>query len=96
VPYSNIPAVIYQAVMDSIMAHENVEINSGDDVNEDDMHIKPCPTWHDILKAVSTISRYAEDLNYPIAHKFEALLGSFNRQIRLEETILEYERNCFN
>jgi DDE superfamily endonuclease len=77
---------IYQAVMDSIVARENVEINGGDDVNEDDTPIEPRPTRRDVLKAVSTISRYAEDLNYPIARKFEALLGSFNRQIRLEET----------
>ncbi|KAF8231111.1 hypothetical protein L208DRAFT_1074923, partial [Tricholoma matsutake] len=44
------------------------------------------PTWHDVLKAVSTISRYTEDLDYPIAHKFEALLSSFNKQLWLEET----------
>ena len=38
------------------------------------------------LEAVSTISRYIDDLNNPIARKFEALLVSFNRQLRLEET----------
>ncbi|KAF8219530.1 hypothetical protein L208DRAFT_1339375, partial [Tricholoma matsutake] len=57
-----------------------------DDVNEDDTPIKPHPTPHDIFEAVSIISRYAEDLNHPIACKFEALLGLFNKQIRLEET----------
>jgi hypothetical protein len=50
------------------------------------MSIEPRPTRRDVLKAVSTVSRYAEDLDHPIAHKFEALLGSFNRQLRLEET----------
>jgi hypothetical protein len=36
---------------------------AGDLVNT---HIEPHPTRCDILKAVSMISRYAEDLNYPI------------------------------
>jgi len=77
---------IYQAVMDSIAACENIEINSGDGVDINGMPIEPHPTWCNILKAVSTVSRYAKNLNHPIAHKFEALLGSFNRQLRLEET----------
>ena len=79
---------IYQAVMDSIMACENIEINGGDNVNEDDIDIsiEPCPTYCDVLKVASTISRYIEDLNCPIACKIEALLGSFNRQLLLEET----------
>ena len=77
---------IYQAVMDSIAAHENIEINGGDNVSIDDMPIEPRPTRRDVLKAVSAVSRYAEDLNHPIARKFKALLGSFNRQLRLEET----------
>jgi len=37
-------------------------------------------------EAVSTISRYIDGLNNPITRKFEALLVSFNRQLRLEET----------
>ena len=79
---------IYQAVMDSIMARENIEINGGDDVNGDDIDIsiEPCPTYRDVLKAASAIGRYIEDLNCPIARKIEALLGSFNRQLQLEET----------
>jgi hypothetical protein len=63
---------------------KNIKTNGGNDVNKDDTPIEPCPTWHDTLKAGSMISRYAEDLNHPIAHKFKALLGSFNRQLRLE------------
>ena len=77
---------IYQAVMDSIAAHENIEINGGDNVDINDTPIEPCPTQCHVLKAVSTVSRYAKDLNHPIACKFKALLGSFNRQLRLEET----------
>jgi hypothetical protein len=46
-----------------IAASENIEINGGDDVNED-IPIEPRPTQHDVLKAVSTISRYTDGLNY--------------------------------
>jgi hypothetical protein len=35
---------------------------------------------------VSTIGKYTNDLNDPVAQKIEALLGSFTRQLRLEET----------
>ena len=77
---------IYQAVIDSIAACENIKINSGDNVNEDDIPIKPHPTQRDILKAVSTINRYLDDLNNPIACKLKGLLGSFNRQLHLEES----------
>jgi hypothetical protein len=77
---------IYQAVMDSIAARENIEINGGDDVNEDDIPIEPRPTRRDVLKAASTINKYLDDLDNPVARKLEALLGSFNRQLRLEES----------
>ena len=76
---------IYQAVIDSIAAHENMEITGGDDV-DDDTPIEPPPTRRDVLKAVSTISRYVDGMDNPTARKFEALLSSFNRQLRLEET----------
>jgi len=49
---------IYQAVIDSIAACENIEINGEDDVNEDDIPIEPRPTRCNILKAASTINRY--------------------------------------
>ncbi len=76
---------IFQAVIDGIEARENVEINGGDDVDKDIL-IEPRPTRRDVLKAASTIGRYIDDLNDPLARKIEALLGSFNRQLRLEET----------
>jgi len=76
---------IYQAVIDSIVAHENIEINGGDDVDED-IPIEPHPTCRDVLKAVSTINSYIDDMNDPIARKFEAILSSFGRQLRLEAT----------
>ena len=50
---------IYQAVMDAINAHENININGRDDIElEDGVPPDPHPTHHDLLKAVSTICRY--------------------------------------
>ncbi|KAF9013545.1 hypothetical protein BDQ17DRAFT_1231558, partial [Cyathus striatus] len=43
------------------------------------------PTRRDILAAVSTIKRYTEDMNDPISGKLDTILGSFNRQLRLEK-----------
>ena len=76
---------IYQAVIDSISACENIEINGGDDV-DDDGPVEPYPTRREVLKVVSTIGKYTNDLNDPFARKIEALLGSFTKQLRLEET----------
>ena len=76
---------IYQAVIDSISARENIEINGGDDVDVDGP-VEPYPTRREVLKAVSTIGKYTNDLNDPFAQKIEALLGSFTKQLHLEET----------
>jgi len=75
---------IYQAVIDAIDARNGQDINSGDDVSED--VIEPYPTRRDLLKATSTINKYINNLNDPLAHKMEAILGSFNRQLHLEGT----------
>ena len=76
---------IYQAVMEAIEARANIEINGGDDIN-DGIPTDPHPTHHDTLKASSTIRRYIEDLNDPIAWKMEALLASFNMKIHVDES----------
>ncbi|KAF8898058.1 hypothetical protein CPB84DRAFT_1781292 [Gymnopilus junonius] len=52
---------------------------------DEDIPVEPRPALHDVLKASSTISRYLEDWNDPIARKMEAILGSFNRQLHLDE-----------
>jgi hypothetical protein len=58
---------IYQAVMDAIEARENIDINGGDDEDCVPTDPEPRPTHRDVLKAVSTIRRYIEDLDDPIA-----------------------------
>jgi DDE superfamily endonuclease len=75
---------IYQVVINAINACANIEINSRDDV--DDVFLEPHPTRRDLLKATSTITQYTEEMDDPIARKLEALLGTFNRQLRLDET----------
>jgi len=74
---------IYQSVIDAIKALENLEINGGDDV--DDELIEPRPMWHDVLKAVSTIKKYIDELDDPVSHKMEEILGPFNWQLCFEE-----------
>ncbi len=43
------------------------------------------PSQNVHLDAVSTVGSYIEDQNDPIACKLKAILGSFNRQLRLDE-----------
>ena len=73
---------IYQAVIDAITACENIDV-IGD---VDDEPVQPRPIRRDVLKAASTIGKYTNELNDPLARKIEALLGSFNRKLCLEET----------
>ena len=75
---------IYQAVMDAVEARDNLEKNGGDDVDDDGL-IKPCPSHQDVLKAVSIIVQYVSELNDPLAHKIEALLGSLVRPFHKDE-----------
>jgi hypothetical protein len=51
---------IYQAVINAINAHANIEINGGDDVN--DVPLEPHLTQRDLLKATSTITQYTEEM----------------------------------
>ena len=72
-------------------ARENMEINGGDDV-DDDIPPEPRPTRRDVLKAASTINKYVEDSNDPLARKIAGRWRQFwshsriNRQLRLDET----------
>ncbi|EDR11200.1 uncharacterized protein LACBIDRAFT_324795 [Laccaria bicolor S238N-H82] len=74
---------IYQSVMDAIDARENIEINGGDDIDDENHISHALPTRRDI---VSTIGKYTDNMNDPIARKMEAILGTFTRQLRLDET----------
>jgi hypothetical protein len=81
---------IYQAVMDARGAHNNLEINGGDDIDEV-VPLEPQPTHIDVHKAISVISKYIDDINNPLAGEEEAVLSSFNRQLWLEEAQITKE-----
>ena len=68
---------IFEAVIGAIEACENLELNGGENVKDDGSQ-EPCPTHHDVVKAVSTISKYLDNCKDSIAHKLEVLLSSFN------------------
>ena len=53
---------------------------------EDDGPIEPHPILCEVLKAISTMGKYTNDLNDPFAQKIEALLGLFTRQFCFGET----------
>jgi len=76
---------ICNAVMEATDARETMEINGGDDVDED-FPSEPQPSRQDVLKATSTLSKFIEKMDDPVARKLEGLLCSLNMQLRLDET----------
>jgi hypothetical protein len=76
---------IYHAVMDLIKARKNIDINGGDDV-DDDSPMEPHPTRREVLRALSTIGKCIEASNDPIARKLDALMETFSQQLCLNET----------
>ena len=74
---------IYQAVIDVIEARDAMDINGGDEL---DVVVEPVPTRRELLKAVSTIRKYTDGSNNSLVRKIDALLGTFTRQLRFEET----------
>ncbi|KAF5340804.1 hypothetical protein D9758_017656 [Tetrapyrgos nigripes] len=62
------------------------EINGGDDDVDDDAPVQPRPSRREALQAVSAIREFVRSMEDPYARKMEAILTSFGRQTRLEET----------
>jgi hypothetical protein len=73
---------ICQAVQDAQKAEYKVT-DSGDCGSDDEA---PCPTHHEVLQAVSVINSYIDNLDDALARKLEVILGSFTRQIHLDES----------
>ena len=57
-----------------------------DNRDDDDAPVDACPTRREVLQAVSVINSYVNNLDSPFACKTEAVLASFGRQMRLEES----------
>ena len=73
-------------VMGAIKARENLKISGNDDDVDVDAPVELRPTCRKFYQAASVIARYMDGMDTdPIAGRIEALLGSFNRQIWLNE-----------
>jgi hypothetical protein len=59
--------------MDTVEARENIEINGGDDL-DDGVETEPQPTRREVIKAVSTINKYIDDLDDPVSCKTSAVI----------------------
>ena len=77
---------IFDAVMKSHAAQEESDVNGGDDDVDDNAVVVAGPTRQEALDAAAKIEAYLRDTNDPTARKVEALLVSFRRQLRLEES----------
>jgi hypothetical protein len=64
--------------------HELAGLNSGDDDMDDDALVDELPSRHEVLKATSLINQYINSVDDPVARKLEAILHSFEWQLRLD------------
>jgi len=76
---------IFEAVMASHAAEEDIELAGGADDNDDDAEILPRPSRKAALEAAAMLERYVGVIEAPYARKLEGLLLSFGRQTRFEE-----------
>lgn len=78
---------ICDAVLDSCQAQDDAIINGGDDdVDDDACPIDSRPTRREVLQAALLITQHTNCVDDPLARKLEGLLGSFTRQMHLEES----------
>ena len=71
---------IFQAVMDTKVAQESSKGHDGDEVSADgnndcDKPTEPPPTQKEALQAMMVLCRYANEMDDPLVHKVEAVLG---------------------
>lgn len=76
---------LFRTVMEAREMQEMSGITGSDDI-DDSSPVKPQPTHVEALRAISLITDYIDSVNDPIARKLEAVLGSFSRQICLEQS----------
>ena len=80
---------IFQAVMDTKAAQESSKGHDGDEVSTDgnndcDKPTKPPPTWKEALQVMMVLRRYANEMDEPLVHKVEAVLGLFGRMTQVK------------
>ena len=76
---------IYEAVQDSRKGADPAEALIDSDI-ESDVPVNTCPTRRELLQAASVINSYVNTLDSTFARQMEAVLASFGRQMRLEES----------
>jgi hypothetical protein len=76
---------IFKSVQDMLEAKQMMEVNGGDDVDEDIQVVQGKPTRKEALTAAFTLQQYIADINEPFARKLECILASFGCQTRLED-----------
>jgi hypothetical protein len=77
---------ICRAVLATYKLQEGGLISSGDDNVEEDAPVEPCPTYREVLQAVSIINRYVDHVDNPVACKLEGVLGRFTQFLQLERS----------
>ncbi|KAJ3544961.1 hypothetical protein NMY22_g2609 [Coprinellus aureogranulatus] len=75
---------IFETVMEAKAAREALDINGGDDAEEEPLSDVPSPA--EVQKAISTITSHLLASDEPYARKLEGLLSQMRRDLRLEQT----------
>ena len=80
---------IFQAVMDTKAAQESSKGHDGNEVSTDgnndcDKPTKPPPTWKEALQVMMVLRRYANEMDDPLVHTVEAVLGLFGRMTQVK------------
>jgi DDE superfamily endonuclease len=73
---------IFRSVQDMAEVEQMMEVNGGDDIDEETVQVKP--TRKEALTAAFTLQKYIADINEPFARKLEGKLASFGYQTRME------------
>ena len=76
-------ADIFQAVTKAFEAHENLEINGGDDV-DDDGPVKPRPAQSNVLQDTLMINNYLAMEDDALAKELEKLIGTFLKWLHVD------------
>lgn len=79
---------IFEAVMKARHAREMMEINGGDDVDEDGCNddVELVPTVKEVLAASSIVQSFVSNVDEPFARQLEVLLGKLGHHARLEHS----------
>ena len=69
---------IFKSDQDMLEAQQMMEVNGGNNVDEDTVKAKP--TCKEALMAAFTLQKYIADINEPFACKLEGILASFGHR----------------